>query len=321
MAEWNNDIAKLTIPTPFPVGDVNLYLVRGERLTLIDAGPKTEEAWEVLHSELESLNLSIADIDQVILTHHHPDHVGLLDYFPEDMEIFGHPLNERWLNRTDEFLQQNNDFYTKVLKEFGMSGQYDTMALMLSRELRFFCSRALTGVLTEGDTPTGLNGWRVIETPGHAQSHIGLFRERDGAYIGGDHLLAHISPNPLMEPPLPGENERPKSLLQYNESLDKINRLPISVVYAGHGIDFSNVSELIEQRKKSQHERAMRVKGWLQGEKLTMFEICKRLFPKVYKRELPLTASETVGQLDYLLSLGEISEYKEDGVSFYTAVK
>ncbi|MDQ0269351.1 MBL fold metallo-hydrolase [Cytobacillus purgationiresistens] len=321
MAVWTNNIAKLVIPTPFPVGDVNLYLISGERLTLIDAGPKTDEAWAALHSELKDLGLTINDIEQIILTHHHPDHVGLLDYFPKEMKVYGHPLNERWLNRTEDFLQENNQFYRKILPEFGLVNIFEKFTHMLTSELRFFCSRSLTGVLTEGDAPIGLNGWKVIETPGHAQSHIGLLRESDGVYIGGDHLLAHISPNPLMEPPLPGETERPKSLLQYNEALDKLKRLPITTFYAGHGKDFTNVNELIDKRRKSQHDRAMKVRGWLVEEPMTVFDICKRLFPKVYQRELPLTISETVAQLDYLLALGEISKYKEGSAFLYSADK
>ncbi|MBD7935969.1 MBL fold metallo-hydrolase [Cytobacillus sp. Sa5YUA1] len=319
MAQWINDIGRLVIPTPFPVGDVNLYVIKGEKLTLIDAGPKTEEAWEALQSELNELGLTLSDIEQVILTHHHPDHVGLLDYFPADMQIIGHPLNERWLNRTEEFLQQNNDFYQQVLTEFGLIQYYDKVMTRLHGELAYFCDRSLAQEICEGDEPPGLKGWRVIETPGHAQSHIGLLRESDGVYIGGDHLLAHISPNPLMEPPLPGQSERPKSLLQYNESLDKLSRYPLALVLPGHGEVFTNVNEIIPQRKKAQHERAMKVKKWLMEESMTVFDICKRLFPKAYKMQLPLTVSETIGQLDYLLAIGEVSEYKKNGVSFYSS--
>lgn len=81
MAKWKDGIAKLVIPTPFPVGDVNVYAVKGEKLTLVDAGPKTDEAWEALKSQLKELNLTPGDFEQVVLTHHHPDHAGSLDFF------------------------------------------------------------------------------------------------------------------------------------------------------------------------------------------------------------------------------------------------
>ncbi|MDP4083751.1 MAG: MBL fold metallo-hydrolase [Bacillota bacterium] len=306
MTEWKDGIAKLTLPTPFPVGDVNAYLIDGERLTLVDAGVKTEEAWASFLEQLDMLHLRHSDIEQVILTHHHPDHVGLLDFFPHSLEVYGHPLNERWLNRTESFFQEHDEFYRKLFHEFGIPAKFFELISLLKESLKFSCNRSLTGSLTEGDKPMGLSEWKVIETPGHAQSHISLFRKKDGILIGGDHILAHISPNPLLEPPAPGEKERPKPLVQYNQSLIKLLSYPIQMVYTGHGEEVFDLSMHVEKRLARQHERAMTVKSWLEEESLTVFEICKRLFPTVYKRELALTISETVGQLDYLESIGQI---------------
>ncbi len=130
-------------------------------------------------------------------------------------------------------------------------------------------------------------------------------------------MLAKISPNPLLEPPLPGMTERPKPQLQYNASLRKLEAYPISLVHSGHGPDFSGASQLIEKRLARQHERAMGVKQMLEEEgRLTVFDICKRLFPSAYQKELSLTISETVGQIDYLLELGEISAIEESAVLY-----
>ncbi|PLR99836.1 MBL fold metallo-hydrolase [Bacillus sp. T33-2] len=307
MTEWNNGIAKLTLPTPFPVGDVNTYLVKGDRLSLVDVGPKTEEAWEALKSQLAELHLKPEDIEQVILTHHHPDHAGLLDFFPPSMEVYGHPVNERWINQTSGFMVEHDEFYAHLFHQFGIPEEYLLpTAKRMKYTLRFSCNRSLTGDLLEDQTPPGLEGWTVLETPGHARSHIALLRENDGVLIGGDLLLASISPNPLIEPPLAGETGRPKSQLQYNDSLKKLLDYPIGMVYAGHGQEIINVEELINKRLVRQHERAMQVKQYLEGQTLTVFEICRLLFPAVYEKELSLTISETVAQLDYLESLGEI---------------
>lgn len=307
MTEWNNGVAKITLPTPFAVGDVNVYVLKGERLTLVDAGVNTEEAWKVFNEELKTLGVSSRDIEQVVLTHHHPDHIGLLELFPRDIEVYGHPINNRWLEQSENFLQELQQFFHQLLIEFGVPKEYLPLAESLRKQHKYFSKRTLTGTLLEGDIPTGLSDWRVIETPGHAQSHIGFYREKDGVYIAGDHLLAHISPNPLIEPPLPGTSERPKSQLQYNDALKKILDYPISLVYTGHGENITDVPELVKKRLERQHQRAMTVKKWLEDETLTVFEICKRLFPKVYQRELMLTISETVAQLDYLASIGEIN--------------
>src|SRR4051812_31399405 len=101
MTEWKNGIAKITLPTPFPVGNVNVYLIKGERLTLVDAGVKTEESWSLLSKQMAELNLTPDDIEQVVLTHHHPDHTGMLDFFPESLDVYGHQLNERWIHPSE----------------------------------------------------------------------------------------------------------------------------------------------------------------------------------------------------------------------------
>jgi len=318
MTEWKAGIAKITLPTPFPVGDVNVYLIKGEHLTLVDAGVKTAECWNSFTRQLSELDLSPKDIEQVVLTHHHPDHVGMLDFFSDSLEVYGHPLNERWIHPTEEFYHLQEEFFKAAFREFGLPEEYFSFLSKLRDPLKYSCNRSLTGHLVEGMKPIGLSEWYIVETPGHAQSQIALFREKDGILIAGDLILAHISPNPLLEPPAPNETERPKPLLQHNHSMKKLLSYPIQCVYTGHGEEVTQLAELIEKRLIRQHERAMTVYGWLKEEPLTVFEICQRLFPAVYQRELMLTISESVAQLDYLSSIGEIISSTSQPV-FYQA--
>jgi glyoxylase-like metal-dependent hydrolase (beta-lactamase superfamily II) len=307
MAEWKDGIAKLTMPTPFKVGDVNAYLIKGDRLTLVDAGIKTKASWKSFKAQLADLHVSTDDIEQVIITHHHADHVGMLDFLSDKAEVYGHPLNERWIKPTEDFFQEQEDFFRGLFLEFGLPQEYHPSLSTLRQSFKYSCNRSLTGELVEGMVPPGLREWSVIETPGHAQSQIALFRESDGILIGGDLILSHISPNPILETPAPGEKERPRPQLQHNDSMKKLLSFPIQFVYTGHGEEVFQLRELIEKRLLHQHERAMKVNNWLKEKQQTVFELCKALFPAAYKRELLLTLSETVGQLDYLASIGEIS--------------
>jgi len=72
MKQLTDTIYQVSIPTPFAVGNVHTYLIKGERLTLIDAGVKTDEAWEAMKYELNELGYHPNDIEQIVLTHHHP---------------------------------------------------------------------------------------------------------------------------------------------------------------------------------------------------------------------------------------------------------
>lgn len=299
-------IHKLIIPTPFPVGDLNAYVIEAEKLTLIDAGPKTEEAWQSFNEQLGEFGFRIQDIEQVIVTHHHPDHVGLLDYFPNDMPIIGHEHNKVWLEQDAEFFKRYREFFTELFHRYGIPYPPDVLLKRLTAPMEYSCRRPLTQTVKEGDTIAGLGGWTVLETPGHAQGHICLYHEEKEVLMGGDLLLEHVSSNPLLEPPQDACTERVKSLLQYNHSMRKISELTISTVYAGHGEEVKDVKGLVEHRLKRQAERAYGVLGILKKKPMTVFEICQRLFPAVYETQLGLTISETIGQLDYLEEAGEI---------------
>jgi glyoxylase-like metal-dependent hydrolase (beta-lactamase superfamily II) len=68
----------LTVPTPFPVGPVNVYLVKeDDGLTLIDVGPRFGPAREALQEALAARGYQLPDVKRVILTHVHSDHCGL----------------------------------------------------------------------------------------------------------------------------------------------------------------------------------------------------------------------------------------------------
>lgn len=96
------EVHKIVIPTPYAVGDVNAFLVKGDALTLFDAGPKTEEAYEAIKWGLHSAGYDLKDVEQVVLTHHHPDHAGWIDAFP-GAELLGHQYVDYWMKKSRNF--------------------------------------------------------------------------------------------------------------------------------------------------------------------------------------------------------------------------
>ncbi|QFF99332.1 MBL fold metallo-hydrolase [Psychrobacillus glaciei] len=310
-------IHKITMPTPFAVGDVNAYLVKGDALTLVDAGPKTEEALVALSTGIKEAGYSLSDIEQVLLTHHHPDHSGWVDAF-EKATILGHPYNQPWLTRDTDFFSFHDEFYLQCLIEEGVPESYFNWVEKMRRPIHFIGNRPLDMQLNEGDILPGHPDLTVLETLGHAQSHLSFWSEKTGILIGGDHILEKISSNPLIEPPLNLKAERSKSMLQYNASLKRIQTLPVEKIFSGHGNEVYNVSELISSRLEKQRERALKVLDMMKDGEKTIFQITQQLFPKVYEKELGLTLSETIGQVDYLMDEGYIKERRnEKGILFY----
>src|SRR6267378_2231344 len=70
-------IIPISLPTPFYIGTVNVYLIAEDPITIIDTGPKTKEAIEALRAGLRSVGFLVSDIRRIVLTHAHEDHCGL----------------------------------------------------------------------------------------------------------------------------------------------------------------------------------------------------------------------------------------------------
>ncbi|WP_332691527.1 MBL fold metallo-hydrolase [Halalkalibacter lacteus] len=303
-------IHQLTIPTPFHVGPVHVYLICGDTITLVDTGPLTKEGKEVLISELKNFGYSIKDIEQVILTHHHPDHVGLAGLFGH-ATIIGHRYLRPWLTKDRAFLNGCIEFFQKFYNEHGVPMEVVEKVRRTSQAYISFIEQAdLNVIVKHGDKVPGLSGWKVIEVPGHAQNHIMIIREHDHTAIGADVLLASISSNALLEAPMKGE-ERPKTLLQYRHSLQVVKELNIKKLYPGHGEIIYEVNELINQRLQGHLERARAIKTIITGDRMSANDISYELFMKKHTIQPDLTFSETFGHIDMLVERGEIQMKKE----------
>ena len=307
-------IYKIEIPTPYEVGDVNAFVVKGDALTLFDVGPKTMEAYDALKWGIRAAGYELRDIEQVVLTHHHPDHAGWVDAFPH-AEILGHAYNDKWLRHDEEFLRYHERFYSERLFEHGVPQEYIQPSVHVRRELELVGERPLTQILGDGDEVPGHPGLKAIETLGHAQSHFIFWDEKTHHVIGGDLLLEKITPNPLIEPPLDRTIGRTKSLLQYNESLEILRQLPVKMMYTGHGAELEEIPLLIDKRLERQHQQSMKVLELLGEDQLTVVQVTMRLYPAIFQRKLGLTLSKTLGHLDYLEANQYITSTKtEEGI-------
>ncbi|WP_186436110.1 MBL fold metallo-hydrolase [Lysinibacillus sp. Y5S-8] len=297
--ETTLSIVKIEIPTPYEVGDVNAFIVKGDALSIFDVGPKTMEAYDALKWGIRAAGFDMRDIEQVVLTHHHPDHAGWVDAFPH-AEILGHAYNDKWLRHDEAFLSYHEQFYSERLLEHGVPQEYITKSVHVRRELELVGERPLTQILVDGDEVPGHPGLKAIETLGHAQSHFIFWDEKTHHVIGGDLLLEKITPNPLIEPPLDRTLGRPKSLLQYNASLEILRQLPIKMMHTGHGADLEDIPYLIDKRLERQHQQSLKVNELLGDDQLTVVQVTKRLYPAIFQHQLGLTLSKTLGHLDYL---------------------
>lgn len=312
-------IIRIETPTPFGIGTANSFLIKGDTLSIVDVGTKIPEAHAALAQGLKAHGYTFEDVEQVILTHHHPDHIGWTDAFT-NATVIGHGYNDYWLRRDETFFQYQRAFYKAQLAEEGVPQLYDRWVDKMIREVDYMGTTPLTTILKDGDRVPGHPHLRAVETLGHAQSHL-IFVDDERRYaLGGDLLISFVASNPLVEVPFHMEGARPKSQLQYNASLKKLAALQVDRVYSGHGDDVTNVQALVETRLKKQHERAMRAYALI-DRPLTVFELTQRFYPTKLQTELGLTLSSTLGQLDYLEAEGFVKRtMNEEGIAYYEKV-
>ncbi|MET3682398.1 glyoxylase-like metal-dependent hydrolase (beta-lactamase superfamily II) [Alkalibacillus flavidus] len=317
------NLYQITMPTPYAVGDVHSYVLIDDVVTLFDAGVDTDDAWQAMVRQLSDVGLTPSDIDQIVLTHHHPDHTGLIHRFDDVQAIYGHAITNLWLNQESSYFDHYRAFFAKLYDQFGVPETFRKVDKTINNAFRYQGKRPVTHIIDEGDTIPSLEDWSIIETKGHAQSHLSFLRQTDGTLISGDHLLKHISSNPILEAPLEGEVDRPKPLLNYRRTLTKLQSLDIQSVLPGHGDIFDYNSKLIQHRLTRQEERAQKVLDYVLEHRLeaTPFNICQFLFPKHYEKQFGLTMSETIGQLDYLEASGDIEAVYSKQVLTYKPTK
>ncbi|MFA9558621.1 MBL fold metallo-hydrolase [Evansella sp. AB-rgal1] len=319
MKEVARNIYQITLPTPFLVGPINTYLIKSDVLTLVDTGPNTEEAYTSLKQGLKKHNIELQDIEIVLLTHHHPDHIGLLEKFIPTAKIYAHKKVIPWLKKEEIFLNRMSKFYQTLYKTNGVpKGIIELIEQKTKKYLDFYSDGYVDNVLEDGKNMDGLPEWSIFETPGHAQSHVSFYRKSDGVMIAGDHLIEHISSNAIIEGPYGDESERPKTLLQYRNSLKKCRF--VDIAFSGHGKTVYNPKQLIDLRLYEQVKKAQMFKSLIGHEPMTCFDICRKKYDHVFKRQPDLTFSETLGHLDLLEDNNEIKKIIIDDVIHYQLI-
>lgn len=311
-------IHRITLPTPYLVGDVHVYLVKGEKHILIDTGPNIESSVKILEAELTKAGSSIQRIDLLILTHHHPDHIGAAHLFQGTAQIAGHSKIKPWLEKDRSHFKHIRSFFEDFYQENGMD---DNFRLQIRKQHEAYLSHSAQGELhlkVEEGKLAEMPGWSVIETPGHAQTHISLLSEKDNLLIGGDLLISHISSNAILEAPYKEQIERPKTLLQFRESLKKCSQ--VKKVYSGHGEVIEHPQQLIRQRLDQQMTKAEMILKKLGQDQKTVFDLSKLVYPEIHKQQPDLTFSEILGHLDLLEQENKIQKEKINDSILYQQV-
>jgi glyoxylase-like metal-dependent hydrolase (beta-lactamase superfamily II) len=308
MDELPGGIRRLTFPLPLGIDHVHCYLLPGsDGWTLVDTGlglPDAAPRWEEALDGLE--------IARIVITHFHPDHAGGGD---DAQKLTGATVHQG----ADDYRQclsvwGTDDWSERLADYLEGHGLPEQVAGELRHESRTFAPFVRFArdpqLLHEGDE---VDGWRVLDLPGHADGHICL--ERDGVLVAGDHLLGAITPTVGLYP-----DSRPDPLADYQASLRRTIELAPLIALPGHGETIhdpvSRVHEILEH-----HERRLdQTAAALGSDPRSAYEVSVVLFG------LSLDASgrrfalaETLAHLERLVHEGRAARTGDDDRVSYTA--
>lgn len=313
----------LPVPTPFAVGRVNCYLIEGDGLVLIDAGPNSERSLEELEAMVEATGHSIDEIDLVIATHQHIDHIGLIRTVAERSGAEVAALDKA-VTRLGDFglnADAEDDMAVSLMLRHGISEEIANTLRAVSSTYRDFGDRVeVTMPLIAGETiAIGDMAMEIHHRPGHSPSDTIFFDPVSGLCFGGDHLLSHISSNPLIARPLDGSDGRTRSLIDYTASLLKTREMDISVMLSGHGDPVTDHRSLIDSRLAAQDRRREKIFGIIEEGPKSAHHIAEAIWGDVAVTQAYLTLSEVIGHVDVLLEEGRVGEISDGELILFEA--
>ena len=210
------------IPTPFAVGRVNCYLIEDEPLTLVDTGPNSGKALDELTARLAERGHELADLELIVVTHQHIDHLGLVEILVEHSgaEVAALGAAAQRLAAFDEDAEAEDKFAVEVMLRNGIPEDVTVALRSVSRSFRGWGSHVEVTRQLEDSGTLELRDRRleVLHRPGHSPSDTVFWDEERQILIAADHLLPKISSNPLISRPLDGSNKRTQALVTYIES-------------------------------------------------------------------------------------------------------
>lgn len=314
-------IVQIQAPLPH-IKSVNIWLLSGEPLTLVDTGPRSDEALSALEEGLRREGLRIEDIEQVIPTHHHLDHTGLIATIVARSGARVAALDRaaaygaHYVERSDA----DRAFSRELMRYHGVPEAVIDANEGFWDYIRDTSEPYGTDiVLSDGDViAAGGRSLRIVARPGHSTTDALLVDEPSATAFVGDHLLAGISSNAEIVPVAEPTGSRPRARVQYLDSLRRTASMPLDRLLTGHGDAVSDHRALVRRRFAEHRRRCQRILNVLKEGPAHAYGIARQLWSARTVTEQPLLVVwEVLGHLDLLLDEGEVFEQVLDDGSRY----
>jgi len=302
-------IIPISVPTPFYIGPVNVYLIPEDPITIIDTGPKTKAAVESLRSGLRAAGFRVSDIRRIVLTHAHEDHCGLAKSLRDEAknaEVLVHEWETGHRHSRLEYEEHRN-----LLERAGVPDAEIARLRRMYEGVRqyadSFADNEYAPLWDDSDLPFESGTLRIVHTPGHTPGSCSFIREADRTVIAGDCVLKRITPNPVLSPDPIDPSKRFPSLAEYLVSLARIRSFAPTLVYGGHGEPVHDYDELFNRYIRAIQERQAQVIKLVSGDGASAWDVALKMFPGTDDMHRFLAVSEAVAHLDLAHTEGKLA--------------
>ena len=320
------------------MGPVQVYLIDGDPLTLVDTGVKSAESRAALEAGLEALGRSLDEVRRVLLTHYHADHLGQVESIRRvsgDLEVCAHADEISMIEGFSEERDERIGEHEALFREYGVDD--DTRraqgAWLRGRiaDSPGLCEPTrVDRVLRDGDVIAFKSfELRVHHVPGHTAGHVAYEEAASGTLLSGDHVMGNAVPSTTSyytsDLPDPGDphrrRPRMRGLPRYLASLRGLRPLGVRTILPAHGGVLRRPERAIGDALLFYDVRIQRIERGLRtlaamGQDVTAWEIWKALFPKADPvRDMRNRMLMVIGALDVLEDRGECTtSRRDDGV-------
>lgn len=315
-AEVAEGVYQLKVPVPFPLVFVSVYLVEGDDgWTIIDTGYDYPEGREVWESGVRQVGLDLDwDVGRIVVTHFHPDHLGLARWLQERSGAPVYMLEGEIYHSREVWNNPDHASFAGHLVRGGMDRALAERAAAQMRAKLSLPGEVLP--LQEGEKiELGAGAARVLHAPGHADYQVMLHDEGRKILFSADHVMLEITPNIGLWPDTKG-----RPLARYLESLSGLRGLDADLVLPGHGPLFHDFDGRVDELLLHHEERLDLMQRALGDETRTPFAVSRELFRytlSLYERCFAL--AETLAHLEYLVSEGRAERVEDGHVAFREA--
>ncbi len=311
-------VHRIQIPTPFPVGRINSYLIEGSPLTLIDTGPKSEKSMGVLKTGLSSIGIQLDDIEQLILTHGHVDHVGNAQAVKQagNAQVYIHEDDSKYVIDYEKYIENRMDSYLRVIYENGTPSEIRQFItkdylLRLFRDYSESCPSVIS-ITDSAQFDSGIGQLTIVWTPGHSRGSMCIVSHEEKVVFSGDHILGDISSNPSLD----FDDSSRLSMLAYFDSLTRMKSLDGYLALPGHRDVIPNLLQRINDLELDYSRKLDECEDFLKSDPISIYSLSRKLYGEYDLTSLILALAESHDLVRILEQRKRVEVFDEDGVRF-----